>query len=461
LAAKQAATRAATLWAANAQDPALDVLSQALAASPSAAVVADRGGWIRYVNPGCVQMSGYSATELLTANLAHLALGSSVESIIFETVTSGNTWHGRMPCRRKNGEPFEASTFIAPIRDADGTIAYYLAILEEVPQSATEPRPQFPPDRSPDMVLVVDLDGTILFVNRTVPGISREEATGSSVFQYVPPDHHERLRGYIARVIQTRTPITYEIPSTGPHGTISSYVTQVGPIIRDGRVVALSFITADITPDRDHAREVETRHRLFSEASTEAIIVHQDGVIIDANHVFSEMFGRDKSDALGRPLEGLFAPRANGDDARPVPSGEAAAVRSDGSIFPVETCAKSMLLDGRLVGVLIVRDVRQPQERPRRPQNPTQRRFRAPPKPPPKGAARAQAVDLSAREVEVLELLARGLTNRAVAARLQLSPRTIDHHVSSLLRKLGTPNRTAAAMAAGRARLLARKLPQE
>jgi DNA-binding CsgD family transcriptional regulator len=51
---------------------------------------------------------------------------------------------------------------------------------------------------------------------------------------------------------------------------------------------------------------------------------------------------------------------------------------------------------------------------------------------------------LSPRETEVLELVAAGLTNRAVAARLVLSERTIDRHVSNILGKLGVPTRTAA-----------------
>jgi len=55
---------------------------------------------------------------------------------------------------------------------------------------------------------------------------------------------------------------------------------------------------------------------------------------------------------------------------------------------------------------------------------------------------------LTAREMEVLALLAEGLTNAQLADRLFLSEKTVDHHVSSVLRKLGEPNRAAAAAAA-------------
>jgi HD-GYP domain-containing protein (c-di-GMP phosphodiesterase class II) len=53
---------------------------------------------------------------------------------------------------------------------------------------------------------------------------------------------------------------------------------------------------------------------------------------------------------------------------------------------------------------------------------------------------------LSDREVEVLRLVARGLSNRGVAERLYISPRTAEHHVQHIYTKIGASTRAAAAM---------------
>jgi DNA-binding NarL/FixJ family response regulator len=56
-----------------------------------------------------------------------------------------------------------------------------------------------------------------------------------------------------------------------------------------------------------------------------------------------------------------------------------------------------------------------------------------------------EAGTLTRREREVLALLAEGLTNRELAARLFLTPKTVEHHVRNVLRKLGLRSRTEAA----------------
>ena len=75
--------------------------------------------------------------------------------------------------------------------------------------------------------------------------------------------------------------------------------------------------------------------------------------------------------------------------------------------------------------------------------------------PAPASEAHAGAVDeLSAREREVLGLVAQGLSDAQIAERLVISPHTVHRHVANILAKLRLPTRAAAAAAAGRGGLL-------
>ena len=61
---------------------------------------------------------------------------------------------------------------------------------------------------------------------------------------------------------------------------------------------------------------------------------------------------------------------------------------------------------------------------------------------------------LTARELEVLQVLAQGLSNRAIAARLEISEHTVKFHVASIFAKLGAENRTDAVLRGVRSGLI-------
>jgi DNA-binding NarL/FixJ family response regulator len=58
----------------------------------------------------------------------------------------------------------------------------------------------------------------------------------------------------------------------------------------------------------------------------------------------------------------------------------------------------------------------------------------------------ARPAGLTSREVEVLRLLARGLSNKQIAERLVISRKTVSHHVEHIYAKTGTTNRALASL---------------
>ena len=65
-------------------------------------------------------------------------------------------------------------------------------------------------------------------------------------------------------------------------------------------------------------------------------------------------------------------------------------------------------------------------------------------------STRANPAQLTERELDVLALLSEDLRNAEIAARLYLSTRTVDHHVSAILGKLGARSRAEAGRQAAR-----------
>lgn len=66
----------------------------------------------------------------------------------------------------------------------------------------------------------------------------------------------------------------------------------------------------------------------------------------------------------------------------------------------------------------------------------------------------APAEKLTAREIEVLRLLADGLTNKAIGAQLRISPNTVKYHVNTILSKLNAQSRTEAVVRGSRLGLI-------
>jgi two-component system nitrate/nitrite response regulator NarL len=74
---------------------------------------------------------------------------------------------------------------------------------------------------------------------------------------------------------------------------------------------------------------------------------------------------------------------------------------------------------------------------------------------PPDATSRRTLVDpLTTREMDVLRLMAEGLPNKAIAARLEISEFTVKFHVNAILGKLSAQSRTEAAMTAARMGLI-------
>ncbi len=105
-------------------------LTQALACSGEAAIVASTDGIIEFVNDAFCQMTGYSAEEAVGNNPSMISSGKQNKAFyenLWSTVSSGRVWKGELTNRKKDGSLYQALMTIAPIFDQAGSITHYVA----------------------------------------------------------------------------------------------------------------------------------------------------------------------------------------------------------------------------------------------------------------------------------------------------------------------------------------------
>jgi len=118
-------------------------------------------------------------------------------------------------------------------------------------------------DAAPSIIATVDAEGRIAFVNRTVPGLTREDVIERTVFEFLDPNYVGIVREALRSVWETGIPTTYDAIGVGAYGKDAWYSTTVAPISHGGAVKALALVATDVTDQR----RVEEQRRLDGFAS--------------------------------------------------------------------------------------------------------------------------------------------------------------------------------------------------
>ena len=102
-------------------------------------------------------------------------------------------------------------------------------------------------ENSPDIVMLVDADSNILFINRTVPGLTRDEVIGTCVYDYIPDKYKPSVKECHERVLKTGNSDQYETCYRTIEGEVLHFEARIGPVRQSGRIVGITVSTRDIT----------------------------------------------------------------------------------------------------------------------------------------------------------------------------------------------------------------------
>ena len=104
-------------------------------------VISDLMGNVQYVNPAFERVTGYSREEALDRNISFLKSGQHDPAFyrdIWETITAGQTWKGRIVNKRKDGSLFTEEASISPVLDSEENIINYVAVKREISERRME-----------------------------------------------------------------------------------------------------------------------------------------------------------------------------------------------------------------------------------------------------------------------------------------------------------------------------------
>lgn len=305
-------------------------LSQAVEQSSNAIAITDLKASIEYVNDAFVQVTGYSRAELLGQNMRILKSGKTQQTTyadMWAHLNRGDEWKGELINQRKDGSEFIESLLISPVRQADGSVANYLAIMEDATQfrQAEEALRTSREDlyrllnSMAEGVYGVDAQGICTFVNRAFMQMlgyqDESEVLGKPAHELI---HHSHADGspYPANECSVQRAFrSNQIVNVSGEvfwrkdGVAIPVEFWAQPIEIDGEVTGSIVTFIDIS---ERMRAVETLReseekfsRVFESNPAMIALGTPDGRMVDVNLAYANFIGYPREDILGKSLADL------------------------------------------------------------------------------------------------------------------------------------------------------------
>jgi PAS domain S-box-containing protein len=130
-------------------------------------------------------------------------------------------------------------------------------------------------DCAPALVIAIDRDGAIRFVNRSLPNRSKEDMVGASFREYVPKSAQARVENALAIVWNGGEPQTLELAVTAANGGKNWFTNYVSPLRSGTRITGALLVSQDVTLMKQAELELYGAQRLASIGTLAAGIAHE------------------------------------------------------------------------------------------------------------------------------------------------------------------------------------------
>lgn len=371
-----------TMELKRAEEPILrseEILKTILSASPVAISYIEEGR-LKWTNQAMIEMFGYDHEhEYLNKRSREFYASQDEYKRLLEIFKKGLLQDAQIETEaqflRKDGSVFWGHLRVSALPpDEDGKKGSISAIADITARKEAEAKLRQSEDRYRTLVeesfdgIFVQTGTRISFANSLLHQMleyDQGELVGMDHWLIYHPDYHELTRGRAeARMRGEDVPQRYEVKLQRKDGSWFYGEINARPI-NVGDQPGVQVWVRDIAEQKkiqEALRESEVRLRRLSDAAEEGIVIHDKGIVVDANEAFARMFGYNLSELLGESVRRLATTESwkivsdyiTSDYAKPF---EAEGVRKDGSKICCQIVGKSYPYEGKKLRVVSLNNI--------------------------------------------------------------------------------------------------------
>ena len=267
---------------------------------------------------------GYTEDEFLQLTLkdvihpedlegVHVMLGRMARGEINSYTREGRYIH-------KDGRMMWLNASVAAVRSPKGEVTHYVAVFVDISdRKAMEEANKLDKERlrtiisnSPDYILMLDTEGVVRYVSRTLDDLTPEMVLDRPLLDLVPQQLKEDVSRCIQQAVEELKPGGFDLFYPAPGGRVYDLAARIAPVEADGRAVSLVLNATDVSEARKaetKLRESEERFRLISENIQDMLCLHNTNTeFLYISPSVTKNLGYSPEDLLGRPTSDVIHP---------------------------------------------------------------------------------------------------------------------------------------------------------
>lgn len=280
------------------------------------------------VNPSLCSFTGYTPEELV-GHSARIAYSDEEEfnrvgSLLYGQIEKEGKGSTEARFVRKNGEIFSALIFLSPIDPQDVSMGYEGILVDITAQKLTEEKIRTKEQRfralaeqSSDIILLLDINGTILYTNpaiKYIMGYDTEDRINKNVFEKVHPDDLDlTVQAFHALINDKNTP-TQRINVRVAHQDGNYHTLELAgtSLVNNDTIEGVIVNLRDVTERKKSEEELNAAYKqlenIIEFLPDATMITDKNNKIISWNHAMEIMTGIAKGKMIGQDMHEITIP---------------------------------------------------------------------------------------------------------------------------------------------------------